>query len=182
MIQRVAPWVVGLAGGLVSCNDERPLVPLRVESEAFEFGRLIPSEYTCEGADESPPLSWTGAPLDTQSFALVVDDPDAPRPEAPTTTVVHWILYDMPLSLRTLAEGLEQPPEGAREGRNSKDETGYFGPCPGQGRHRYFFKLYALDALLGDLGEPSRDELLDAMTHHVLGYGELVGRYEQHGR
>jgi Raf kinase inhibitor-like YbhB/YbcL family protein len=180
MVRIVSSCIAWLAAGACGCNEPRPLALLTVQSEAFDFGRRIPEEYTCDGAGHSPPLSWTGAPLNTASFALIVDDPDAPRPEAPATTVVHWLLYDIPMQQRTLAAALDAPPEGALAGLNARDEAGYFAPCPGKGRHRYFFQLFALDTQLGDLDGPTKTDLLDAMAHHVIGYGELVGRYERH--
>ncbi len=152
---------------------------LRLKSSAFEHLGKIPRIYTCEGEDVSPPLSWTDAPGGTKSFALVVEDPDAPDPQAPKMTWVHWVLYNLPAAARGLEEGVSRLPEGTLEGRNDWKRTGYGGPCPPIGRHRYFHKLYALDAELPDLGRPIRAQLLNAMEGHVLGGAELIGTYQK---
>lgn len=151
---------------------------LSLRSSAFTHQGEIPERYTCEGAEEVPPLEWTGAPGGTKGFALVVDDPDAPDPKAPKRRFVHWILYDLPPSTHALPEG-GATPAGTREGKNDARSTGWTSPCPPIGRHRYFFKLYALDALLGDLGTPGRADLEEAMAGHVLAEAELVGTYER---
>jgi Raf kinase inhibitor-like YbhB/YbcL family protein len=141
----------------------------------------MPAKYTCEGSDLAPPLDWSGAPAGTESFALIVDDPDAPDPAAPKRTFVHWVLYDLPADATSLPEGAKSAelPRGAREGRNDFKRTGYGGPCPPIGRHRYFFKLYALDTLLGDLGQATKAQLEGAMKGHILEQTELVGTYEK---
>lgn len=156
----------------------------RITSPAFTPEGVIPSRYTCDGDDVSPALSWEGAPEGTRSFALLVIDPDAPDPAAPKMTYVHWVLYDMPPSAGGLPEGVGAGalPPGTREGRNDWHRTGWGGPCPPIGRHRYFFQLYALDALLGDLGEPTRATLDRAMTPHVLARAELMGTYSHDDR
>jgi len=156
---------------------------LVLDSVAFEPNGPIPAKYTCEGDDVSPALRWSGLPSGTKSFALIVDDPDAPDPAAPRMTWVHWVLYDVPASAKGLIEAVEANslPGGAREGRNDWKRTGYGGPCPPIGRHRYFFKLYALDTALGDLGEPSKPRLEKAMTGHILGEARLVGTYQKSG-
>ena len=146
-------------------------MPLQITSSAFANNGAIPREHTCEGRDTAPPLQWSGAPAGTKSLALIVDDPDAPDPKAPKMTYVHWVLYDMPPT----ATG----PTRARDGQNDWKREGYGGPCPPIGRHRYFFKLYALDTMLGDLGSPTKPKLLDAMKGHVLEQAELVGTYEK---
>ena len=151
---------------------------MRITSSAFTHGGSIPVEYTCESSDVAPALDWTGAPPGTGSFALIVDDPDAPDPKAPKMTYVHWVLYDIPTSASGIPRG-GQLPSGAREGKNDWKRTGYGGPCPPIGRHRYFFKLYALDAMLGDLRSPTKAQLLKAMEGHVLGQAELMGTYEK---
>ena len=150
---------------------------LALTSSAFPAGGSIPGRYCCDGEDLSPPLAWSGAPEGTRAFALIVDDPDAPDPEAPKTTWVHWVLFDIPADVRELAEG--NVPAGAREGRNDWGQPGYRGPCPPVGRHRYFHKLYALDTLLGDLGTPAKQEVERAMEGHVLARTELVGTYRR---
>ena len=151
---------------------------LILTSTAFTDGATIPKRYTCEGQDLAPPLAWTNAPAGTKSFALVVDDPDAPDPAAPKRTWVHWVAYDIPPSATGFGEG-GRLPAGARDGRNDWDRTGYGGPCPPIGRHRYFHKLYALDAVLGDLGQPAKADLEKAMKGHVLAESRLVGTYEK---
>ena len=154
---------------------------LSVSSTAFTAGGAIPKRYTCEGDDVSPPLAWTGSPAGTQSFVLIVDDPDAPDPAAPKLTWVHWVLYDIPSTAASLAEAVKPSalPPGTRQGRNDWERIGYGGPCPPIGRHRYFHKLYALDAVLGDLGQATKAKLDAAMKGHVLAQAELVGTYQK---
>ena len=156
-------------------------MPLTILSPAFEDHTPIPALHTCDGENVAPPLGWSGPPARTASYALIVDDPDAPDPKAPKRTFVHWVLYDIPASVRELALGADSEtlPDGTREGKNDRDQTGYTGPCPPIGRHRYFFKLYALDAELGDLGEITKQKLERAMDGHVLERAELVGTYER---
>ncbi len=158
-------------------------MPLSLTSPAFRHMEAIPARYTCDDADVAPQLEWSDAPPGTRSFALIVDDPDAPDPAKPERTYVHWVLHDIPPSTRGLPEGAgpDSLPEGTREGRNDWDRTGYGGPCPPIGRHRYFFKLYALDATLGDLGTPTKADVERAMEGHVLARAELVGTYERAG-
>ena len=154
---------------------------MAITSNKFSSGAPIPAPYTCDGADKAPPLAWSGAPQGTKSFVLIVDDPDAPDPKAPKMTWVHWVLYDLPPSASALPEGAASRdlPRGTREGRNDWKRTGYGGPCPPVGRHRYFFKLYALDAELGDLGEATKAKVEGAMKGHVLAHAELMGTYER---
>jgi len=156
---------------------------LKIASDAFGDGKPIPARYTCEGEDVSPALYWTGVPEGTKSLVLVVDDPDAPDPAAPKMTWVHWILYNLPTSSEGLEEGVKGKdlPRGIREGMNDWKRTGYGGPCPPIGRHRYFFKLYALDAVLPDLGQAGKSALEEAMKQHVLEKAELVGTYQKGG-
>ena len=150
-------------------------------SSAFADGDGIPARYTCDGDNVSPPLEWSDLPEGTMSLALVVDDPDAPDPKAPKITWVHWVVYNIPPeSSRLMASASPgNLPRGALEGRNSWKRTGYGGPCPPIGRHRYFHKLYALDVVLPDLGEPTAKALSKAMEGHVLGRCELVGTYQR---
>lgn len=164
--------------------DEVATMTLSLSSSAFVHGGEIPRRFTCEGEDVSPPLAWSGAPAETRSLALVVEDPDAPDPKAPRTTWVHWVLYDLPPTSQGLAEALVGTalPPGARQGRNDWKREGYGGPCPPIGRHRYFFRLYALDTALGDLGSPTRAQLLEALEGHVLARAELMGTYEKKAR
>ncbi len=156
-------------------------MPLRLQSPAFEHLGKIPRRFTCEGEDVSPPLSWTDPPPGTRSFALLVEDPDAPDPEAPKMTWVHWVLYNLPPEARGLEEAVrrERLPAGTLEGRNDWKRTGYGGPCPPIGRHRYFHRLYALDAMLPELKDKTRAALLKAMEGHVLGGAELIGTYQK---
>lgn len=148
-------------------------------SPAFAPGGAIPRRHTCQGEDVSVPLAWSGAPAGTRSFALVVTDPDAPDPAAPLFTWVHWILYNLPPDTQALAAGMSCAalPPGTGEGLNDWHRTGYGGPCPPLGRHRYVHALYALDVMLPDLGAVTRVTLLNAMKGHVLAHAELVGTY-----
>ena len=173
-------WLAVAAGG--AATQGGPAMPLAISSTAFPPGGEIPAAHTCEGKDTSPPLAFGGVPPGARSLALVVDDPDAPDPKAPRMTWVHWVLYDLPPSAGGLAEAVKQLPPGAREGLNDWKRTGWGGPCPPIGRHRYFFKLYALDALLGDLGKPTKAKLEAAMKGHVLAQAELMGTYQKRGR
>jgi Raf kinase inhibitor-like YbhB/YbcL family protein len=156
-------------------------MPFAIESSAFQQEGAIPRRFTCDAEDASPPLRWSGAPEKTRSFALIVDDPDAPDPAAPKRVYVHWVLYDMPVSVTSIDENGEQRvvKAGARQGKNDWGRTGYGGPCPPIGRHRYFFKLYALDTTLGDLGTPTKRDLERAMQGHVLASAELMGTYQR---
>ena len=156
----------------------------RVTSSAFADQESIPQRYTCEGEDVSPPLAWLGVPEGTKSLALIVDDPDAPDPKAPRRTWVHWVVYNLPPGVQTLPEGAaaETLPSGAQAGRNDWKRTDYGGPCPPIGRHRYFHKLYALDAVLSELDAPSKAKLESAMQGHVIGRAELIGTYQKAGR
>ena len=156
-------------------------MPLKLISSAFSTGGNIPVEHTCEGADLSPPLSWSGIPAGTKSLALIVDDPDAPDPAAPRMTWVHWLLYNRPPAAAGLPEGVAPAalPAGTREGLNDWKRTGYGGPCPPIGRHRYFHKLYALDTLLPDLERPTKVLLEKALQGHVLAQAELIGTYQK---
>ena len=154
---------------------------MQITSPAFANNGSIPTKHTCEGPDVSPALAWSGAPAGTKSFALVVDDPDAPDPAAPKMTWVHWVLYDIPAAVPGLAEAVAPAalPKGTLEGVNDWKRTGYGGPCPPIGRHRYFFKLYALDAVLPDLGKPTKAKLEGAMKGHVLAEAQLMGTYQK---
>lgn len=155
-------------------------MPLTVTSDAFSPNGTIPGKYTCEGDDVAPALQWSGVPERAKSLALIVDDPDAPDPAAPKRVYVHWVLYDIPPSATGLAEGVTsaQLPRGTREGKNDFGNVGYGGPCPPIGRHRYFFKLYALDTTLGDLGTATKADVEAAMQGHILERAEIVGTYQ----
>lgn len=156
-------------------------MPLTITSPAFAAGGSIPKKYTCEGDDVSPALAWAGVPAGAGSLALIVDDPDAPDPAAPKRVWVHWVLYNLPPSAAGLAEAVASSalPSGTREGTNDWGRTGYGGPCPPIGRHRYFFKLYALDAELPDLKRPTKAALEAVMKGHVLEHVEIVGTYQK---
>jgi hypothetical protein len=151
---------------------------LELTSSAFADGGAIPRQYTCEGRDVSPPIAWSGVPAGAKSLALIVDDPDAPDPAAPKTTWVHWVLYDIPPAADGIGEGARTP-AGAKDGLNDWDRSGWGGPCPPIGRHRYFFKLYALDAVLG-LERPTKAQLESAMRGHVIAQAQLIGTYQKH--
>jgi hypothetical protein len=150
-------------------------------STVFFQGSTIPQRYTCDGSGISPPLAWSGLPEGTKSLVLIVDDPDAPDPEAPKMTWVHWVLYNLPPFEGELPESVPAKvlPPGTLQGMNDWQRTGYGGPCPPVGRHRYFFKLYALDAVLPDLGKPAKEAVEKAMHGHILGHAELMGQYQR---
>jgi hypothetical protein len=151
---------------------------IELKTTSFTPGGFIPKRFTCEAADISPALTWTGPPAGTESFAIIEDDPDAP-----SGTFVHWLVYDLPAAYRQLTEGLsrnEQMPGGGRQGTNDFSRTGYSGPCPPPGRpHRYFIRLYALDAKLNLRPAATRRELEAAMQGHILAQAELMGRYQR---
>jgi len=154
---------------------------LSLSSPAFAPGGDIPALFTCEGRDLSPALDWTGVPEAAQSLVLIVDDPDAPDPKAPKMTWVHWVLYNLPPTARGLPEAVAPSalPPGTREGTNDWRRTGYGGPCPPIGRHRYFHKLYALDTALPDLGTPTKAQVEAAIKGHVIAQAELMGTYQK---
>lgn len=154
---------------------------LTLTSPAFAANGEIPSLYTSDGKDASPPLAWSGVPSAAKSLALIVDDPDAPDPRAPKLTWVHWVLYDLAPTAKELPEAVRPKdlPPGTREGTNDWKRTGWGGPSPPIGRHRYFFKLHALDTLLGDLKKPTKAALEKAMAGHILEKAELVGTYRK---
>ena len=152
---------------------------MRITSTAFSHQGVIPMLYTCEGKDISPPLAWTDIPAGAKSLALIVDDPDAPDPAAPKMTWVHWVLYNLPATNDGLPEGLKTLPEGTKEGVNDWRRTGYGGPCPPIGRHRYFHKLYVLDTVLADLKQPTKAKLEEAMKGHIIGEAQLMGTYQK---
>lgn len=148
----------------------------QISATAFSNGELIPKKFTCDGPDVSPPLSWKDAPAATQSFALIMDDPDAP-----VGTWVHWVLYNLTANTKELPEGVEKQEQlgsGALQGRNDFRKIGYGGPCPPPGKpHRYYFKLYALDGKLDLKAGATKLDLERAMKGHILGETELMGGY-----
>lgn len=161
---------------LTASKGRQSKMAIEITSAAFHDGGSIPSKYTCDGQDVSPPLKWNSIPEGTKSIALIVDDPDAPRGDW-----VHWVVYDLPPSLRELPERV--PPDekilgnGGRQGNTDFGKIGYGGPCPPSGIHRYYFKMYALDKELGLAPGASKGELLKAMETHVLAEGQLMGKY-----
>ncbi len=160
---------------------EEPAMTMTLTSSAFRQGGEIPARHTCQGGDVSPPLEWSGVPSNGKSLALIVDDPDAPDPAAPETTWVHWVLYNIPPAANGLAEGVSGAalPSGTLAGANDWQHAAYGGPCPPVGRHRYFFKLYALDTTLPDLGHPNKATLENAMKGHVIAHAVLLGTYQK---
>ena len=186
-IKRLGPWVcavllANMAYAAESSRQESTL--LKMESSAFSQQGEMAVRFTCDGGDISPDLSWSKLPEGTKSLALIVDDPDAPDPQAPTLTWVHWVLYNLPADVAGLPEGVteERLPNGAKQGLNDWKRVGYGGPCPPIRQHRYFHKLYALDTVLPDLGQPSKATLEQAMQGHVLAKAELIGVYRRRNK
>lgn len=180
--RRAASLLAALAAALaVSSQAEEAIMKLNMTSTAFRDQGPIPRQYTCEGSDMSPPLAWSGVPAAAKSLVLIVDDPDAPDPAAPAMTWVHWVLYNIPPSAVGLPEAVTVSalPAGTLQGKNDWRRTGYGGPCPPIGRHRYFHKLYALDTVLPDLKAPTKAALEKAMRGHVIAQTELVGTYQK---
>jgi len=150
---------------------------IKITSSAFQDGGLIPAKYTCDGADVSPPLQWDNVPQTAKSIALICDDPDAPM-----GTFVHWVLFNLPAEIRQLSEKVAADktlPSGARQGTSGFGRVGYGGPCPPSGTHRYFFKIYALDTTLDLPAGARKSDLLKVMEGHILGQGQLVGKYKR---
>ena len=152
---------------------------MELSSSAFDAGADIPRRYTCEGDDIAPPLNWRDVPSTAKSLALIVDDPDAPDPAAPQRTWVHWVLYDIPCDADGIPEGGKPLPHGAREGHNDWKRSGYGGPCPPIGRHRYFFKLYALDTTLAASKPSTKVDVERAMQGHIVAQAQLIGTYQK---
>jgi Raf kinase inhibitor-like YbhB/YbcL family protein len=152
-------------------------VKMVLKSPAFSEGDMIPRKYTCDGANVSPPLTWSGVPAGVKSLALICDDPDAPR-----GTFVHWVVFNIPPSSSGLREGLSNDKtlqDGSKQGLNDFRRIGYGGPCPPSGTHRYYFKLYALDTELGLDPGATKKELLEAMEGHILAEASLMGKYRR---
>jgi Raf kinase inhibitor-like YbhB/YbcL family protein len=152
---------------------------LKLTSTSFEADGDIPAKYSCDGANVSPALAWTDPPAATQSFALIVDDPDVPA-----KTVVHWVIYDIPAGTRSLPEGVpikKKLADGSSQGKNGRGKSGYTGPCPEKGgpAHHYFFKLYALDAKTGLKPNAKKEELEAAMKGHILAQAQVIGRLKR---
>jgi Raf kinase inhibitor-like YbhB/YbcL family protein len=171
--------LVWLVAGCSRSQAAPKAATLGVSSPAFAAGAEIPKQHTCDGADLSPPLAFAALPSGAKSLALYVEDPDAPDPAAPKAVWTHWVAYDLPASTRSLPAGAGNPQKLGRAGKNDWGSNGYRGPCPPVGKHRYFVRVFALDRELGDLGEPTRVELVRAMQSHVLARGELMGTYQK---
>jgi Raf kinase inhibitor-like YbhB/YbcL family protein len=154
---------------------------LNLSSSAFAANAPIPSKYTCEGANVSPPLAWSGAPATAKSFALIVEDPDAPDPAKPTRVVTHWVAYNIPGTTSALSENASKTgmPPGSAQGLNEGNKPAYMGPCPPIGSHRYFFKLYALDTVLTGLKNPKKADVQKAMQTHVVDSTQVIGTYQK---
>ena len=158
---------------------------LAVTSSAFQHGGSIPARYTCEGQDVSPPLTWSGAPANTKTFALIVDDPDAPDPARPQRVYVHWVVYCIPATATSLKENASKSgmPKGAVQGKNDFHKLGFGGPCPPPGpAHRYFFKLYALAAPVELKPGASKGDIEQAISGRVLASAQLMGTYARSKR
>lgn len=161
----------------ITVQTEEAAMSFTLTSPAFANGVAIPAEYTCRGRDLSPALAWSEPPAGTQSFALIMDDPDAPM-----GIWVHWVIFNIPASSRGLREGVPTDPQlgdGAVQGRTSAGSTGYHGPCPPSGTHRYFFKLYALDTTLALSSKADKKDVLAAMEGHILASAELMGTFSR---
>jgi Raf kinase inhibitor-like YbhB/YbcL family protein len=158
-------------------TKQEKTMELKITSTAFEDGDMIPKNYTCDGDNVSPELSWSGAPAETKSFSIICDDPDAP-----VRIWVHWVVYNIPGNSKGIAEAVSTDKKlnnGTLQGLNDFGMTGYGGPCPPRGTHRYFFKVYALDTALTIQEDVTKDVLLASMEGHVLAEGELMGRYSR---
>lgn len=153
----------------------------QINSASFPPGGTIPSRLTCDGGSISPHLAWTDPPAETKSLALIIDDPDAPDPAAPRMVWVHWVLYNLPPTFTSLSEGvaIRDLPAGTRHGVNGWHRTGYEGPCPPVGRHRYVHRLFALNTLMPDLQQPTKKVLERFMQGHVLAKTQLIGYYQR---
>jgi Raf kinase inhibitor-like YbhB/YbcL family protein len=168
-----------ITGVLAAEGDQN--VTMTLKSPDFADSGEIPKIFTCQGDDISPALSWSKLPQNTKSLVLIVDDPDAPDPAAPKMTWVHWLLYNIPPTAMEIPKAVTNTglPPGTLQGKNDWKKTGYGGPCPPIGRHRYFHKLYALDIELPDLNYPNKSQLEKAMAGHIIGQAELIGTYQK---
>jgi Raf kinase inhibitor-like YbhB/YbcL family protein len=180
---RSYPRLWALICGILLCTPALAESPrqtggaMQLTSTAFTQGQAIPRKHTCDGSDISPPLAWSGAPANAKSFALIMDDPDAPG-----GTWVHWVIYNIPAADHALPEAVPTSAklaDGAVQGKNSWPKSGYGGPCPPSGTHRYFFKIFALDALLKLPDGATKPQLIAAMEDHVLAQAELMGTYKR---
>ena len=175
--------VVILLAGILMILGGGAAMAMTLNSPAFKQNGHIPSRYTCEGDNVSPPLAWEDVPNGTKSLVLIIDDPDAPDPKAPKMVWVHWVVYNMPPNTKSLPEnaGKAGLPQGTVLGLNDFKKTEYGGPCPPVGRHRYFHKLYALDDTL-DLKNGTKSQIERAMQGHVLANAEFIGTYQKGDR
>ena len=166
---------------IISANAQEVNTAMQLTSQSFANQNVMAKKFTCDGEDISPALEWSDVPEETKSFALIVDDPDAPDPANPKMTWVHWILYNIPTTVRSLPEGVKDRdlPKGTFQGLNDWKKTGYGGPCPPIGKHRYFHKLYALNIILPDLTRPTKAKLEEAIEGHILYKAELIGLYQR---
>ena len=174
--------MVAIAKAGADTTTLRPMSALlNLSSSAFAANAPIPSKYTCEGANVSPPLAWSGAPTRAKSFALIVEDPDAPDPAKPTRVVTHWVAYNIPGTTSALSENASKKgmPAGSAQGLNEGNKPVYMGPCPPIGSHRYFFKLYALDTVLTGLKNPKKADVQQALQTHVVDSTQLIGTYQK---
>lgn len=176
-----SPIQISRAETSTSQINKENIMTLTLTSPSFSHNDMIPNKYTCDSQDISPALSWSGIPDRTKSLVLIVDDPDAPDPTAPKMTWVHWVLYNIPPQVNGLPENVvaNELPVGTLQGINDWKRTGYGGPCPPIGIHRYFHKLYALDTVLPDLKHPTKSQLEKAMQDHIIMQTELIGRYQR---
>jgi Raf kinase inhibitor-like YbhB/YbcL family protein len=163
-------------------GKEKAIMTMTIQSSSFHHNGEIPFRHTCDGQNISPALSWTGVPAGTKSLALIVDDPDAPDPSAPRMIWVHWVLYNIPAGTKGLPESVaaKDLPSGVLQGTNDWQHTGYEGPCPPVGSHRYYHKLFALDVVLPDLKHPTKAALEKAMQGHIIARSSLIGLYRRH--
>lgn len=178
-MQRTLSYILLSLAFLLICltNAESKKMEIKVTSIDFKEGELIPSLFTCEGENISPQISWVDYPKNTKSFALIADDPDAPM-----GTWVHWVVYNIPSNISELKQNFpldKEFPNGIKQGITDFAKTGYGGPCPPSGIHRYFFKVYALDTILNAPNKLTKKDLLKAMEGHILAKGELIGKYRR---
>lgn len=165
--------IILFALGCIAKEDVN-MEKISISAEGFKEAGLIPDEYTCEGKDISPSLSWKGIPAGTKSIALIMDDPDAPG-----GTFVHWVLYNLPAEIQKLPKAMPLP-DGSMQGMTDFGQPGYGGPCPPPGKpHRYYFKIYALDTKLNLPPGASKNQVENAMVGHILTKGELMGKYQR---